>query len=402
MGNAPFRRFRFAREAIWLLPFIMIGIIMICLTRPSPVALSPTGVRKISSADGKVISVDEPFRGVVLTWGAWTVGDYLQHTRAPETVLVAGGQRERKWSRKYDLMGRIFPQILNDTHWDLINGDSDLRSKTEIETLLTYNPGAYLGNDGHYGMIPILRSVGMPAFYTYWNSKSWDEARYSTARTETMLVGHPEFGEALIARYKQANDDLDRELRTVALASRPRALMLGSSLHDWSYFYIKSVLNDYQTYFLRAGVENASQGLSGEHQDSERIIAMDPDIIFLTGSRDFPLRGESPQEFMRDPRWRDLKAVKEKRVYRMFGGGGLGGLIFQPLYDRFMAEIAHPDLLQPKLRQLLRDRILTEFNYRLSDDEIDEMLNVDENSGSAGAERFTRNYIPQKPQELKQ
>jgi hypothetical protein len=95
---------------------------------------------------------------------------------------------------------------------------------------------------------------------------------------------------------------------------------------------------------------------------------------------------------MNDPRWRDLQSVKERRVYRMYGGGGLGGLIYQPLYDRFMAEIAHPDRLQPKLRQLIRDRIWTEFNYRLSDDEIDKMLNVGENKGSLGAERFTRDY----------
>ena len=173
-------------------------------------------------------------------------------------------------------------------------------------------------------------------------------------------------------------------------------------MRNWNYFYIKTVRNDYQIYFPPAGINNAYPRWMENRLDAERVLAIDPDIILLTGSRDFPHAGESPQEFMHDPRWRDLKAVKEKCVYRMFGGGGLGGIIFQPLYDRFMAEIAHPDRLQPKLRQLLRDRILTEFNYRLSDDEIDEMLNVDENSGSDGAERFTRDYIPQKPQELKQ
>jgi hypothetical protein len=36
--------------------------------------------------------------------------------------------------------------------------------------------------------------------------------------------------------------------------------------------------------------------------------------------------------------------------------------------------------------------MMSEFGYRLSDEQIDTMLNVDENSGSAGAERFTRDY----------
>jgi hypothetical protein len=39
---------------------------------------------------------------------------------------------------------------------------------------------------------------------------------------------------------------------------------------------------------------------------------------------------------MHDPRWRGLKAVLDKRVYTMPGtnpgGGGLAGLIFQPLW----------------------------------------------------------------------
>ena len=93
---------------------------------------------------------------------------------------------------------------------------------------------------------------------------------------------------------------------------------------------------------------------------------------------------------MHDLRWRDMKAVREKRVYRMYGDGGLGGIIYQPLYDRFMAEVAHPERLQPRLRQILRDQIQTEFRYSLCDDEIDDMLNVDENKGSMGAERFSR------------
>ncbi len=105
---------------------------------------------------------------------------------------------------------------------------------------------------------------------------------------------------------------------------------------------------------------------------------------------------QSPQEFMRDPRWRGLKAVVDNRVYRMpgdpNGGGGLAGLHFQPTWVRWMAEIAHPDRLQPKLRQLLREHFMTEFGYRLSDDQIDRFLHVDKNANSVGHARFRRDY----------
>jgi hypothetical protein len=59
-----------------------------------------------------------------------------------------------------------------------------------------------------------------------------------------------------------------------------------------------------------------------------------------------------------------------------------------------MAEIAHPDRMQLGTRQALRDRLMTEFHYRLTDDQIDAQAHIDENEDSAGYERFTRNYRP--------
>jgi hypothetical protein len=44
--------------------------------------------------------------------------------------------------------------------------------------------------------------------------------------------------------------------------------------------------------------------------------------------------------------------------------------------------------MKPRVRQLLRERFITEFNYHLSDDQIDEILNVDENRGLPEANRF--------------
>lgn len=379
-------------------------MILLSMLRPPPTVPLSTNGRMVISADGVQVPIEEPFRGVAFTWGAWGVSGYLENTREPDTVLVAGGHRQRENFGRYGLMHKVYPQIFRENHfWDLKYGELSLMAKTGIEPLLAYNAGVYLANGGNYGMGPTLRQAGLPAIYLSWRSKNWDEVGYQAARVENALIGHPELGEALIKRFQEANKELAQELHPEALLHRPLMLMMGCSAKNWSYFYVKSYRNDYRIYYPLAGVENASSPeYTGESPDAERILEMDPDIIFLTGSRDFPNTGESPQEFMHDPRWRDLKAVKERRVYRMFGGGGLGGLIFQPLYNRFMAEIAHPDILQPKLRQLLRDRILTEFNYRLSDDEIDEMLNVDENAGSAGAERFTRSYIAQKIQELKQ
>jgi hypothetical protein len=64
-----------------------------------------------------------------------------------------------------------------------------------------------------------------------------------------------------------------------------------------------------------------------------------------------------------------------------------------------MAEIVHPDRLQPKLRNLMRERLLTEFNYRLSDAQIDDFLRIKENRGSAGYARFAHNDLASKDED---
>jgi hypothetical protein len=87
-----------------------------------------------------------------------------------------------------------------------------------------------------------------------------------------------------------------------------------------------------------------------------------------------------------------LKAVRERRVYwrPSIPEWWAGGLTFKPILMRWMAELAHPDRLQPRVRQILRDRMVSEFGYRFSDDQIDQQLHVAENADSVGTERFTR------------
>jgi hypothetical protein len=102
---------------------------------------------------------------------------------------------------------------------------------------------------------------------------------------------------------------------------------------------------------------------------------MDPDIVFEMGY------GQTPDELMHDPRWRGLKAVLDKHVYTMPGTdpGALAGLI------------AYPDRLQPKLREVMHARLLTEFNYRLSEAQIDLLLRMSTNKDSTGYARFIQN-----------
>jgi ABC-type Fe3+-hydroxamate transport system substrate-binding protein len=381
------------REFIWFAPFVCIGLMSLGLLLPLPHFPVPVSNRTIVDAGGTKVQVALPLRGVALTWGFEFPQWYLEDTHAPGTLIRTGDLQQRGWFGK-NTLSWIYPQVLRQNSlWDASRLSYGHGPNGEIETLFAYSPGVYLGAPN--GLGPLLRRVGLPVIYPWGLEKSFEDSGFKAARINTLLVGHPERAEGYIDRYRQVFVDLQRELQPSTLAYRPRVLLMASSISDKTRIGVMGKGGDYQTrHFPRAGVVNGALEFLARRQDAERILAMDPDIVFLTGVPDPPWRWESPSEFMSDPRWRGLKAVHEKRVYRLPGAlqWGPGGLLFKPVEIRWLAEIAHPDRLRSNVRQLLRDRVLAEFGYRMSDSQIDSQLQVPENSGSAGYERFTRDY----------
>ncbi len=375
------------QESKWVVPFAAIALASLSLLRPPPHFPPPARYRIIKDAGGVEVPIEIPFRGTVLTWCGFGAGGYLGHTHSPQTLVSAGTQNDRERFAE-GIWSWIYPESLQqDSLWQ-----SQFRRRfPELETVLAFDAGAYIGGCGATGVIASMRAVGLPALsLNVGKGKNWDEELFAMARVETALVGEPERGEALIAAYKRAYADLDAELQTKTLTEHPRILIMNSRTDDWRRLYVKNARNDYRIYLPPAGVANAA-GPVPQNPDAERILVMDPDMIFLMGN------GQSPREFAADPRWHGLKAVIDNRLYRMpgdpfRGGGGLAGLHFQPLWVRWMAEIAHPDRLHPRLREALRQRFESEFGYRLNDEQIDQFLHIDENIGAVGYPRFTKDF----------
>jgi hypothetical protein len=117
--------------------------------------------------------------------------------------------------------------------------------------------------------------------------------------------------------------------------------------------------------------------------DAEHIIADDPDFIVLGPTP----KTELPDEFVADPRWRSLKAVVNRHVYR--APPGIDYYIASPFWSRWLAELAHPGNMPRQSRQLYRDYVKWLFNYSLSDDELDTAFAVKDNRNMANAERFS-------------
>jgi hypothetical protein len=384
--------FRQLRSLGWIVPFACIGFTVLSLLRPVPQLQSstPKTGRVVMDGSGMPVVIEEPFLGSALTWGPGLFADaYLEISSSPDTLVRARifDSSRRHFSRQ--IMSRVFPEVLSrEQTWQ---GGFTKGPLLHIEQELAYNSGVYLANI--YGPMRLLQQVGLPVVEISGKGiKNYDETLFVRTRIISDLLEQTEHGEAIVAQYKKAYKILEDELDTQHLSDNPRILIMGSPIKFRGSFYIKSLRNSYQIYLPPAGVKNAAENWTGEQQDTERILAMDPEYIFLMAGGGDNTQ-QTPEEFMRDPRWQGLQAVKTRRVYRMFGtnGGGLLGLILQPISVRWMAEIVHPDRLKPRVRDVMRETYLREFNYFLTDAEIDAELHLDVNQGSSGYVRFIRN-----------
>jgi ABC-type Fe3+-hydroxamate transport system substrate-binding protein len=371
-------------EFIWLAPFVCIALTVLGLVRPLPSFAPPAHNRVVVDAAGRRIPIELPYRGTAITWWGSFADWYLEHTQSPKSMLYAGGPVERA-RFVGSILSWVYPEVLNNDELWKANAISRGRGPyVEVESLMAYNPGAYIGAGSSGGPLPLLRRVGLPVVDTWGSVRGAEEIKFEVARIESSLVGHPERGEAMISLYKRAFATLKQDVQPSTLSEHPRALMMGSSFRDKMRIGIAGPRSVYaEVYFPRAGLVDASPGFIGTHDDAERILAMDPDIVFLFGSPNGPMPMESPQEFMMDERWRGMKAVRTRRVYRLTGSGCPA-----PILVRWMAELAHPERMKANTREFLRRYIVDEYGYRLNDAQIDKILDLGENEHQTGYERF--------------
>lgn len=102
----------------------------------------------------------------------------------------------------------------------------------------------------------------------------------------------------------------------------------------------------------------------------EQVLAWNPDILVVNSG--------SPEELERDPAWRTVKAVKEKRVYKQPAGIFIWNrptaesAVLHPLW---LAMLAHPDRFSDlDIRAEVRRFYHEVFEYDLTEQQVDRIL----------------------------
>ena len=118
--------------------------------------------------------------------------------------------------------------------------------------------------------------------------------------------------------------------------------------------------------------------------DVEQVLSWDPEVILL-GNFDAAM----PQDMYDDPVWKNIAAVRSRRVYKV----PLGGYRWDPpgqespLMWHWLSDIAFPQE-QSGLRGKITDYFRMLYNYRPTNADLDRILWTEQNRQSADYQQF--------------
>lgn len=300
-------------------------------------------------------------------------------------VAVDGGadhlaaMHNASWVAMRDgILGTMFPQALELPH-EIATQDFT----PNVESVRALNPDVVIQWSDAQLVAP-LENAGLKVIGLVNNGKQEDVDAW-IAMFSAML-GKPE-------RATEIKDHSDRELAEV------KELAAGRSGPGPSILYFNrfegglkaAAAKTYNDFYIKLiGGSNPATGedpLPGTGMvglDVEQVLSWDPEVILL-GNFD----GAMPQDVYDDPVWKNVAAVRSRRVYKV----PLGGYRWDPpgqespLMWHWLGDIAFPQE-QSGLRGKITDYYRMLYNYRPTNADLDRILWTEQNRQSADYQQF--------------
>lgn len=192
------------------------------------------------------------------------------------------------------------------------------------------------------------------------------------------LVGQEERAQEFIDLYGDTYDEIASYAEEVEAAEKPRVLYLRTSelKLQGNDNFIKEAMD-------MAGAENVAPDAS--NLTMEEILALDPEIIFLSWFDDF-----TPDDLYENKidgqDWSNVSAVKNKRVYKtplgIYRWDAPG--VETPLMMQWLATMIQPEIFADiDMKQEVSDYFQDYFAYTLTDEDYDQIMCADMNANSA-------------------
>lgn len=291
---------------------------------------------------------------------------------------------------KGGLLGELYPEVLKaDTSF--IQGAS-----LNVEALMALEPDVVLVNAPDRRMIDIVRNAGLPAFGISPSKWHYDIIETHNHWMQSLAQLFPEAkgkGELIEAKSNEiAKLVADR---TADIPEEKRAKILFLFRYDAKQL-ITSGRNFFGQYWCEAvGGKNVAESITADNSNAvismEQVYGWNPDIVFITN-----FTAAQPEDLYENKisgrDWSLVKAVQEKRVYKMPLGiyRSYTPSADTPLTLLWMAKRVYPERFADiDLEKAVKDYYQEVFGVALTDAQVSKMFKPDAAS-SQGATGKTR------------
>jgi len=342
----------------YVLALLCMLLCCVCAVSAADAGASSGATQTVTDMMGNTVQIPASIERVADFWNAHNevvlmlgAGDKLVAT----TSLVHG----------MPLFNKVYPRI------GTLPAPFDSTTKeVTVEDVINAKPDIAIFSDGMNKSAEKLTEVGIPALTFYFTN--FDDLKKCFLLTGTIL------GDGAKEKAEKYNDYLDTKLAEIqGVTSKIPADKKLSVLHINSLKPLQADGNKtlIDTWINVAGGTNAAgKDLSGNMKSVtiEQLQSWDPDVIMLMGTT------KDKETVMNDPQWKDLKAVKEGKVFLNPKG------VFY--WDRYGAEEAlqiqwaaktlYPDMFPDlDIKDVVKKFYTEFFDYSLTDDDLDSIFN---------------------------
>jgi len=355
-----------------LLPLTLAGLVLAAM--PPRVMERAAKGHELSDTSGRSIQSPLPAGRIVMfppvLWEYLAVQrDTSRLVAVSESILDIAGK---------SVLGRAHPTLFQTP--TVVTRGVRTAAPGDPEDVMRHNPDAVLSWDW---LSEGLDAVGIPVVHLALNAKNRGDDVHTSdignIRVMAALAGEGERGEQIIRNYSAAaGKALDKARAATRAAGRaPRALFL--SVRGGGQLYLEAAPFTQGIALAAAGADTAEFRPSGA-LNAEQLMMWDPDVILLNCCYG---DGAGPEYFYDDPRFSELVAVRERRVYKAPSGAArMEGVLEWPYLVSWLVEVLYPHHTDHTVRFDLARAYVETFGYRLSATELDDIFAIKANARS--------------------
>jgi iron complex transport system substrate-binding protein len=296
-------------------------------------------------------------------------------------VTLDGGTAHVNAVQQYNPQGETGGALLQKIYPALTRVESSgWGPQLDPEVVMLRQPDAIFSSKGRDSA---LRALGFPQLVELQNARGKQvESHLEWWFLFGERLGQQDKARQLAERYAEKRAALERALA----GAGQLAVLLIVGGYDAGYWLPTN--HHYDERFAQLGARPLHKGLFGGKANLENVLLLDPDVIFLDASA----TGDQlvPAQLYAQPEWQAVRAVRGKRVYRMPDLPRFSIPVEDPIRLQWLAEILHPEVIPPMMRREVAETVMAAYGYRMSEDDIDELLNLRANLASQGYQRFAR------------